>query len=176
MDIVLDSDCYESSTYDVHLHLEGYTNDRVVKCMYLDKSPLDFYARIKDDSVLSTQIEVLKMAWPEMTKEKFLQHVCSSSLERGVWINRLNLKKDHTLGLKLSSIKKGDIEQVLRRSTLRKFDGVEQIKSYLDGLKYPNFFIDWMYLILQKCNPNKIGLKKNVLYCLGRAPKIVKIK
>jgi len=155
--------------YNVTLHLTGYTNTNVVKCIY-DKSPLEFYSKNKDDVVFNNQLHILSMAWPKINKEIFFKHVCSSSLEKKVWMNKLELIKDHDVTIKLSSIHINDLKEILKRSTLKTFENLENIKLYISGLKYPNIEIDWMFLILKHCNAEKLGLKRNTLYYVQEAP------
>jgi len=154
---------------DITLHLTGYTNTNVVKCIY-DKSPLEFYSRNKDDTVLHNQLNILGMAWPKINKEIFLKHVCSSSLEKKVWLNKLELVQDHAIKIKLSSINFIDLKEILKRSTFKIFENLENIKAYILGLKYPNIEIDWMFLILKHCNIEMLGLKKNTLYYVQEEP------
>jgi len=161
-------------SYSIRLQLSGHTNSNVVKCMY-DKSPLEFYSRIKDNTILKHQINILQFAWPRLNKEDFFAHVCSSSLEKRVWINKLELKLNHSIGIKLSPVEYTDIETTLKRSTLRKFNDIEEVSKYLNQLKYPNNEIDWVFLILKHCNEEKLGLKKNTLYFVQKPPIIEKL-
>jgi len=157
--------------YNIQLHLSGHTNSNVVKCMY-DKSPLEFYSRIKNNNVLMHQIAILQFAWPNLSKEDFFKHVCSSSLEKNVWINKRDLKLNHTLKIKLSAVEEVDIEDTIKRSTLKQLNDVKEIKAYLNELKYPTAKIDWMFLILKHCKADSLGLKKNTLYFVENAPSI----
>src|SRR5436190_18929943 len=114
--------------YDIKLHLIGYTNQQVVKCLY-NKSPLEFYSRIKSDNVFAKQLDILKMAWPKINKETFLNNVCSSSLDKRVWINKRELIQNHRVSVRLSPITFEDIKHVMKRSTLLQFDSFDQIKE-----------------------------------------------
>jgi len=160
-------------SFTIQLHLVGYTNNNIVKCLY-DKSPLEFYSRIKDDNVMQNQINILKMAWPNINQEEFMRHVCSSSLEKRAWINKLELIEDHKIQLKLSPISGENIEEVIKRSTLKRFENIDNFVVYLQSLKYPNVEIDWMFLILKHCKPHRLGLKNNTLYFVENPPTIKK--
>lgn len=157
------------------LDLKGYTNDNVVKCMY-DRGPLDFFAIVGNDEVLNEQLQILKCAWPNITKKTFLEDVCSSTLEQRIWLNRQKLVFNCNLKLFIKEIDIGDINDVLEYSILeRPFTNLVEIKEYFNNLKYPTLEVDFLPLILKKCNPYRAGLKKNMLYYLSKSPEFQEI-
>lgn len=151
------------------LELEGFTNVNLVKCVY-NKSPLEFYANIKDDSVLDHQLDILKFAWPNITKNIFLEHVCSSSLEKNVWINRKELIPSHKLKLFIQGVDLQDINFVLNSSGFDSFHNMNDTKDFFDKQTYPTHLIDFIPLIIRKCDPYLVGLQTNTLYYLSKPP------
>lgn len=153
------------------LELQGYTNRNVVRCIY-NKSPLEFYANIKDDDILNQQLQILKFAWPNITKNIFLQDVCSSTLEKRVWINRQELIHEHNIKLFIQNVCIDDLKFILKYSNLNtNLNDMNEIKIFLENsVNYPTLSIDFYPLILKKCDPYAIGLRNNILYYLSKAP------
>jgi hypothetical protein len=153
------------------LDLQGYTNHNVVRCIY-DKSPLEFYANVKDDKILNSQIQILKFAWPNITSKIFLEHVCSSNLEKRVWINREELIPDHSLKLFIKNVNIEDINKVLNYSLGNKnVNSFQEAEDFFkNNITYPTIAIDFFPLLLQKCDPHEFGLQNNILYYLMNPP------
>ena len=160
------------------LELQGYTNINVVRCVY-DKSPLQFYANIYDDSVLNNQLEILKLAWPNINKIVFFKDVCSSSLEKRVWMNRKELVPNHNIKLQIPNVSYEELLFIFNLSMgsafVRKkgFTTIEHVVTFLKNeMKYPTNQIDFIPLILKKCDPYAIGLKRNTIYYLSKPPQL----
>lgn len=153
------------------LDLLGYTNHNVVRCIY-NKSPLEFYANIKDEDILNQQLQVLKFAWPNITRKIFLEDVCSSTLEKRIWLNRRELILKHGLKLFIQNINVDDINYILEYSMINKsFKDINEAIAFLQSeITYPTIAVDFFPLVLKKCNPYAAGLQNNTLYYLSKAP------
>lgn len=161
--------------YNLQLDFVGFTNNDVVDCGY-NKSPLEFYSRTKPD-VFKKQITVLKTAWSDLDKDQFIEYICSSSLEKNVWINRKHLKRVHSVKLKIPQITMNDLISAISQTRIivNKNLTIDEINNILNTIKYPSIEIDWIPLIKNKCNIRSTGLKKYVLYYVSECPKLTEI-
>lgn len=152
------------------LELLGYTNCNVVRCMY-DRSPLEFFASVKNGDILDQQIDILRGAWPHITKKIFLEDVCSSTLDKRIWLNRRELILKCNLKLFLQNIDIQDINNVLEYSMLNKpFTDLFEAERFFKDISYPTIKIDFFPLIKKKCDPYAAGLQDNMLYYLSKPP------
>lgn len=159
-------------SFDLTLDLQGFSNTNVVKCLH-GKSPLEYFARISDKNVFNKQIEILQLVWPTIDQNDFLEHVCSSSFDRGVWIYRKSLQPIHDLSLKITGVSLEELNTTLKRSMITtKSLNKDELNRFFNGLVYPNITVDWSDLIKNKCNPRKLGLRKNILYFMLRPPSL----
>lgn len=157
---------------DIILEYSGYTNDNVVYCLF-DKSPLEFYARVANDLTFEKQLEILNFTWPRLTRSDFLEHVCSSSLEKRVWMNRKELSFKHNLKIVIRNVTIDDLVDVLKRSLINVNNNVSDVREVFQSHKYPTLSFDFVPLIKARCEPYFGGMTRNVLYYLTKPPTIL---
>lgn len=156
---------------DIILDFSGYTNDNVVYCLW-DKSPLEFYARVANHLTFEKQLEILNLTWPRLTQSDFLEHICSSSLEKRVWMNRKELLFKHNLKIIIKNININDLVDVLKRSLIN-VNNLSDVSEVFQSHKYPTLCFDFVPLIKARCEPYLGGMTRNVLYYLTKAPTIL---
>lgn len=159
---------------DIILDFAGYTNETVVYCLW-DKSPLEFYARVANRVTLEKQLEILNFTWPGLTENDFVEHVCSSSLEKRAWMNRKQLLFKHNLKITIRNVTLTDLAGVLKRSLIDVSDtsDVNQFRAVFGSRRYPTLDFDFVPLIKARCDPYFGGMTRNTLYYLTKPPVLV---